>query len=113
MSWFILVWALCNLGFVSLACSMSKHQKQIFKRELTQSQSNVATIVGWLFLVLGLVACLMYQDSISNMISYWIGVLSFSALAVGLSLSYFENQIKTLVLGSVVLSVLSLGTIIF
>lgn len=113
MSWFILVWALCNLGFVGLACSMSKHQKQIFKRELPQSQSHIATIVGWLFLVVGLVACLMYQDSISNMISYWIGVLSFSALGVGLSLSYFENQIKTLVLGSVVLSILSLGTIIF
>lgn len=112
MSWFILVWALCNLGFIALACSMSKHQKQIFKRELDPQKTRLATVIGWILLVLGLISCLIYQDSISNMISYWLGVLSFSALAVGLSLSYFENHVKTLALASVVLTLISLGLIV-
>ena len=112
MSWFILVWALCNLGFIALACSMLKHQKQIFKRELDPEKTRLATVIGWILLVLGLISCLIYQDSISNMISYWLGVLSFSALAVGLSLSYFENHVKTLALASVVLTIISLSLIV-
>ncbi|WP_298144127.1 DUF3325 domain-containing protein [uncultured Acinetobacter sp.] len=111
MSWFILVWALCNLGFIALACSMSKHQKQIFKRELDPQKTRLATVIGWILLTLGLISCLIYQDSISNMISYCLGVLSFSALAVGLSLSYFENHVKTLALASVVLTLISFALI--
>lgn len=112
MSWFILVWALCNLGFIALACSMSKHQKQIFKRELDAQKTRLASVIGWILLTLGLISCLIYQDSVSNMISYWFGVLSFSALAVGLSLSYFENHIKTLALASVVFTVISFALIV-
>lgn len=112
MSWFILVWALCNLGFIALACSMSKHQKQIFKRELDAQKARLASVIGWILLTLGLISCLIYQDSVSNMISYWFGVLSFSALAVGLSLSYFEKHIKTLALASVVFTVISFALIV-
>jgi hypothetical protein len=107
MSWFIFVWALCNLGFIGLASSMSKHQKQIFAQELDATKSKLATVIGWMFLIAGLVACLIHGDSVSNMISYWIGVLSFSALAVGLTLSYFEKRLKALGLASMLLALVS------
>ncbi|MEG1093415.1 MAG: DUF3325 domain-containing protein, partial [Acinetobacter sp.] len=35
MIWFLIIWALATLGFFALASSMSKHQKQIFAKELT------------------------------------------------------------------------------
>ncbi len=108
MSWFIFIWALCNLGFIGLATSMSKHQKQIFGKELNDKQTKLASIVGWLLLIAGLVACIIHGDSISNMISYWIGVLSFSALMVGLTLSYFAHKVKLLAMVSMILSGLAL-----
>ena len=107
MSWFILIWALCNLGFIALASSMSKHQKQIFGQELDAAKTKLATLLGWGLLVVALIACLLHGDSISNMISYWIGVLSFSALAVGLTLSYFEHKLKVLAVLSIALALIS------
>lgn len=107
MIWFILIWALCNIGFVGLASTMSKHQKQIYTSELTIHQTHLATLIGWGFLILALIACIIQGDSISNMLSYWIGTLSFSALAVGLMLSYFETKIKTFTVISATLVILS------
>lgn len=93
MIFFILIWSLCSLAFIALASSMSKHQKQIFGRELSSKQTLVATIVGWSVFGISLTFCLM-AGNISNMLSYWIGVLTCSALLVGLCLSYFDAQIK-------------------
>ena len=108
MSWFIFVWALSNVGFIALASSMSKHQKQIFGQELNANQTKLAMLMGWVLLIAALIACLLHGDSVSNMISYWIGVLSFSALTVGLTLSYFEKKVKALGLVSIALAVISL-----
>ena len=35
MIFFILIWSICTVAFFALASCMSKHQKQIFGRELT------------------------------------------------------------------------------
>ena len=34
MIWFMIIWTLATLGFFALASSMSKHQKQIFAKDL-------------------------------------------------------------------------------
>ena len=47
MIWFLIIWTLATLGFFALASSMSKHQKQIFAKELTLQQTRLATTVGW------------------------------------------------------------------
>jgi hypothetical protein len=107
MSWFILIWALCNLAFIALASSMSKHQKQIFGQELVASKTKLATVLGWVLLTVALIACLIHGDSVSNMISYWIGVLSFSALTVAFTLSYFESKVKALGIVSLILVILT------
>lgn len=97
MIFFILIWSLCNLAFIALASSMSKHQKQIFGRELSSKQTLVTTIVGWSIFSISLTFCLM-AGNISNMLSYWIGVLTCSALFIGLCLSYYSPKIKMITL---------------
>ena len=57
MIWFLIIWTLATLGFFSLASSMSKHQKQIFAKELTLQQTRLATTVGWLLLIVSLLIC--------------------------------------------------------
>ena len=106
MMFFLLLWALTSLGFFALAMSMSKHQKQIFDTELNPAKTQLATILGWVLLILALILCL-FAGTISNMISYWLGSLTFAALVVALSLSYLESKIKMIVSICAVIAVIS------
>ena len=103
MIFFLLIWSLCSLGFLGLACAMSKHQKQIFNTTLSEQKTRLATIAGWFILIITLVICIR-SGNLSNMISYWIGVLTFAALFIGICLSYFERKIKMI---GLILGVLS------
>ena len=84
MMFFLLIWSLSSLAFIALASSMSKHQKQIFGNELNTIQTRYATIIGWLLLTFSLVICIL-SGKLSNMLSFWVGVISFAALFVGVS----------------------------
>lgn len=106
MMFFLLIYSLCSLAFIALASSMSKHQKQIFGNELNTIQTRYATIIGWLLLTFSLVICIL-SGKLSNMLSFWVGVLSFAALFVGVSLSYFEQKIKAFTLALCILSLMS------
>ncbi|OTG87335.1 DUF3325 domain-containing protein [Acinetobacter sp. ANC 3813] len=105
MMFFLLNWALTALGFFALASSMSKHQKQIYGQELTAGKTKLAILVGWILLLLSLVICLA-SGPISNMISYWIGALSFAALFIGLCLSYLDKKLEVI---AVILAILSVA----
>lgn len=106
MIFFILIWSISSLGFFALASSMSKHQKQIFGHELEASKTQLATIIGWVLLAISLVICLV-SGAITNMASYWIGALTFSALFSGLCLSYFDSKIKQIAVITAVISFIS------
>ena len=106
MMFFLLIWALTSLGFFALAMSMSKHQKQIFGTELKPAKTQIATILGWVLLIIALILCLL-TGAASNMISYWLGSLTFATLVVGLSLSYLENKIKVIVMFCVFIASIS------
>ena len=111
MMFFLLIWGFTSLGFFALAASMSKHQKQIFAKELDASTTRRATLMGWILLIFALILCL-YAGTASNMISYWLGSLTFAALLVGLSLSYFANRIKWMVMICMAITLIS-GVICF
>ena len=111
MIFFILIWSLTCLAFFALACSISKHQKQIFNRPLDVKQTHLATIAGWSLLIISLMICLMV-GKISNMVSYWVGALTFSALFVGLCLSYFPTRIQPITCVCIAITLLS-GIIYF
>ncbi|MCO8043703.1 DUF3325 domain-containing protein [Acinetobacter bohemicus] len=106
MMFFLLIWALTSLGFFTLAASMSKHQKQIFAKELDASKTRLTNILGWVILILPLIVCL-FAGTVSNMISYWLGSLTFAALVVSLSLSYLQSKIKVIILICAVIAVIS------
>ena len=94
MMFFLIIWSLSSLGFFALACAMSKHQKQIFGHELDTAKARFAVTIGWVLLISALLICTL-SGSISNMISYWLGALTFAALFIGLCLSYLEQRLKT------------------
>lgn len=93
MIWFLTLWSLSSLGFISLACSMSKHQKQLFGHELSPQKTTLAQYLGWIILGLSLMASI-WHSNFSIGISYWLGAISFSALFVAWCLSYFETHFK-------------------
>lgn len=106
MIFFISIWSLISLAFFALATSIAKHQKQIFGHELLANQTRLSTILGWLLLTISVIIC-MLNGQLSNMISYWIGTLSFSALFVGLCFSYFDSKIRNIAIVIAVIFVLS------
>ena len=93
MIWFLLIWSLTSFGLIALASGMSKHQKQIFAQELDVHKTYLAISIGWISLLVGLIASIL-QSNISIGISYWIGALTLSALFVCLCLTYIANKIK-------------------
>lgn len=107
MIFFLLIWSLCSIAFFALASAMSKHQKQIFGHELDSSKTRLASILGWVLLLIALIIC-MISAQLSNMISYWIGVLTFSALLVSLCFSYLATYIRKIAIGTLVIFGLSL-----
>lgn len=107
MIFFILIWSLCSIAFIALASSMAKHQKQIFGRELAANHTKIATIFGWVLLIIALGLSITNGQK-SNMISYWIGVLSFAALFVGLCISYIQTKVKNIAIVLVIVVAISL-----
>lgn len=93
MIWFLNLWALICIGLIGLACGMPKHQKQIFKHELTAKKTYIAQISGWLLLALSLLSAIR-PSQLSIGICYWLGALSLSALFMAWCLSYFERYFK-------------------
>ncbi|WP_180065030.1 MULTISPECIES: DUF3325 domain-containing protein [unclassified Acinetobacter] len=106
MMFFLLIWALSSLGFFALACSMSKHQKQFYSKELSVGQTRLATLVGWALLIIALIICLSLGTP-SNNISYWFGALTIAALFVGLCISYIAEYFWKIIGALVVVFVLS------
>jgi hypothetical protein len=106
MMWFLLIWSLSCLGFTALACSMSKHQKQFFWVELTPFQTRSASWAGWGLLLFSLIPCLL-KDHWSTAISYWVVVLTFSALSVGLVTSYLAIRLKWFAIVMIIISLIS------
>ena len=93
MIFFLLVWSLSSLAFISLASAMSKHQKQMYGQELTAQQTRLASILGWTLLLISLIICVI-SGPLSSMLSFWIGILTFSALFVGALLTYYSLKVK-------------------
>ena len=92
MIFFLLVWSLSSLAFIALASAMSKHQKQFYGHELSPKQTQLASISGWALLLISLIICVMSGQL--SMLSIWVGVLTFSALFVGVLLSYYSLKMK-------------------
>ena len=97
MIFFLMIWSLNTLAFVCLASAMQKHQKQLLQAELSSKNTKLIAILGWALFIIAFAIC-VFNGPLSNMMSYFIGTLTFSALIVGLLISYIPNRLRIFVI---------------
>lgn len=107
MSWIVMLSG-C-LGFLAIAAGMNKHQRDFFGKPLSITATRMLTSGGWIVLVVGLITSVVIWG-VSMGVSQWLGVNTFSALAVALLVSYCPRRL--LRVAGVVTSLL-LGCIVF
>lgn len=105
MIFFLLVWSISTLGFLALALGMEKHQKQLLTQPLNHKQTRISQFFGWFLLTFALIVAIAHYH-IADGISYWVGVISFSAFFILLMLSYFNHLFKVVSLSTIALVVI-------
>lgn len=92
-------------AFSALAASMAKHQRDIFLQKVTATKTRTLQVIGWGLLLLSLLA-IVFMEGASIGISVWLGVMTFAAIFVALTLTYAPKkllQLNFLVLGLLLL----------
>ena len=84
---------------------MAKHQRDIFLQKATATKTRTLQVIGWGLLLLSLLA-IVFMEGASIGISVWLGVMTFAAIFVALTLTYAPKkllQLNFLVLGLLLL----------
>lgn len=102
-----LLWCISIWGFSGLAASMSKHQRDIFSKPVSAKQTKILQILGWGVISLSAFIAI-FVTGISVGISEWLGVLTFAALVVGLTMTYWPKRIIQLNIAITILFVILL-----
>jgi len=87
-----MLWCVAVVALSSLACGMSKHQRDIFTSPISAQNSRRFEIVGWSILLLSALTTIYFKGA-SMGLSEWLGCISFAALAVGLLLTYHPKKL--------------------
>ncbi|WP_333663051.1 DUF3325 domain-containing protein [Acinetobacter sp.] len=87
-----ILWCISVFAFSSLACGMNKHQRDIFTAKVTEQKTRLFQIVGWVVLAVSAVLVLFWKGASIGM-TEWLCCLTFAALAVGLTLTYFPKKL--------------------
>lgn len=87
-----ILWCVSVIAFSSLAASMSKHQRDIFIGKVSPQKTRLLQIFGWSILLLSVVVVIFWRGA-SIGLSEWLGCLTFAALMVGLTLTYFPKKL--------------------
>ncbi|ENX34722.1 hypothetical protein F889_02011 [Acinetobacter colistiniresistens] len=98
----LMLWCIAVVGLSSLACAMSKHQRDIFSSQISAQNSRRFEVAGWLILLVSAVLIICAKGA-SVGLSEWLGCISFAALVVGLLLTY---QPKKLLQANMIVSTL-------
>lgn len=87
-----LLWCVAVLGFSSLACSMTKHQRDLFTGKVSEQKTRIFQITGWTVLIAMAIIVIFWKGA-SIGLSEWLGSLTFAALTIGLTLTYFPKKL--------------------
>ena len=98
----LMLWCVAVVALSSMACGMSKHQRDIFTVQISAKKSRYFEIAGWVALLLSALVMIYFKGA-SIGLSQWLGCITFGALAVGLLLTY---QPKKLLQVNVIMTVL-------
>ncbi len=88
-------WILLCIHFFALsalAASMTKHQRDIFLQKVTVTKTRILQVIGWGLLLLSLIAIVVIEGA-SIGISIWLGVVTFAAVMVALTLTYVPKKL--------------------
>lgn len=110
--WVLLLWTLNVLSLSCLAAAMGKHQRDLFGHTLVEQQTLILQLVGSVLVFISMIlGILVWGGSIG--VSVLIGVLTFAALLVTLMITYKPKGLITLNIGAFILSLLTVGAIVF
>lgn len=90
MPWLALASSLT--GFAALALAMSRHHKQVWRREPSRRRQLLLRLAGWGLLLASMGFCQAQVGWASGLIR-WAGLLTVAALLVTLLLTYRPNWI--------------------
>lgn len=85
MPW--LAFAASVAGFAALALAMSRHHKQVWRREPSRRRQWLLRLAGWALLLASLGLC-MAQAGWSGGLVGWVGLLTLAALLVTFALAW-------------------------
>jgi len=74
-------------GFAALACSMTKHHRDLFGKGPSQERERALRLAGWMLLTLSVTPAIV-QSGMSIGIVLWFGILTVAAVLVALLLTY-------------------------
>ncbi|NNP71077.1 DUF3325 domain-containing protein [Acinetobacter sp. Ac_5812] len=107
-----MLWCVAVVALSSLACGMSKHQRDIFSSQISAQNSRSFEIIGWVVLLISALV-MIYLKGASVGLSEWLGCITFAALAVGLLLTYHPKKLlQANVIVTVVFGLLLIVTLI-
>lgn len=110
--WVLLLWTLNVLSVSCLVAAMGKHQRDLFGHTLVEQQTLVLQLVGSVLVFISMIlGILVWGGSIG--VPVLIGVLAFAALLVMLMITYKPKGFIALNVGAFILSVLTVGAIVF
>lgn len=108
----LMLWCVAVVALSSLACGMSKHQRDIFSSQISAQNSRRFEILGWVVLLISALV-MIYLKGASVGLSEWLGCITFAALAVGLLLTYHPKKLlQANVIVTVVFGLLLIVTLI-
>ncbi len=102
-----ILWCISIFAFSSLAASMSKHQRDIFTQKVPEQKTRIFQITGWLILAISAIVMIFCKGA-SVGLSEWLGVITFAALPVGLTLTYSPKKLTQLNIATAVLLIILL-----
>ena len=107
-----MLWCVAVVALSSLACGLSKHQRDIFSSQISAQNSRRFEIIGWVVLLISALV-MIYLKGASVGLSEWLGCITFAALAVGLLLTYHPKKLlQANVIVTVVFGLLLIVTLI-
>lgn len=90
-----LLWCASVWGFSCLACSMSKHQRDIFSTKVSAQKTRLFQVVGWVILIMTALLAICWKGA-SIGFSEWLGIITFAPLVIGLTLTYYPKKLLQL-----------------
>lgn len=88
----LLVFILSAAGFVALALSMHRHQRDLFNSAMSPARLRLLRTAGWSLLVASILCAASEKSGAAVGLTQWFGAATIAALAVVSGLTYSTSR---------------------